>query len=457
MAENIKFEELQLSQQKVGVGSSGYVLQANWRDQEIAVKVYDLLYQKHRQTAEREIAQLSQIDHENIVKVYGSANDGGYGYLVMEYLEEGSLHNFLHGDDQREYTMEEAVSWARQCAEAMTYLHSMQPNPVMHRDIKPQNILFAETLSRLKICDFGSATDVATYLSNMKGTPAYMAPEVIQDEKYTTKCDIYSFGIMLWEMMSRQVPYSHLENPDNGWAVLEAVKKGARPLLDAVRGDCWEGIRKLIVRCWDPDPVRRPTAEQIAEYLGSLGGDFNYEDFILHLGDDILATVTFPKDPRGIRRIMRLEFWRRQERSIRLTIPILERETVRVGRVVGREAARVAEDVGREIPRAAKDGEREFRRAEKDAERETSRAAKDTEREVRRAEKDTERETSRAAKDTEREVRRAEKDMEREISRAAEDVGREVSRAAKDAGREIKQAGKHVEGAVRKLKKKLRF
>ncbi|KAH8292043.1 hypothetical protein KR054_003958, partial [Drosophila jambulina] len=398
----------------VGAGASGYVLQANWRDQEIAVKVYDVLNQRHKETAEREIAQLSQIDHENIVKVFGSATDDEYAYLLMEYLEEGSLHDFLHGDNQREYTVEQAVRWARQCVGAMAHLHSMEPKAVLHRDIKPQNMLLADMFGHLKICDFGTATDLATYLTNMKGTPAYMAPEVYRGEKYTDKCDVHSFGIMLWEMMSRQVPFSHLENYENGYAVLGAIEKGRsiyiptyiyiyicyisfpsgeRPPLDAVRSDCWEGIRKLIVRCWDPDPARRPTSKQIEEYLDSLGDTFNYEDFVEILGDDTVAVVTFHKDASGIRRIMRIDFWRQQEKSLRLTIPIVERETVRVGRVLCRETAR-----------AAQDGEREVRRAEKDSERETSRAAKDTEVEVRRAEKDAERETSRAVGDTGREV-----------------------------------------------------
>ncbi|KAH8265256.1 hypothetical protein KR038_002493, partial [Drosophila bunnanda] len=394
------------NQQKIGAGASGYVLRANWRDQEIAVKVYDVLNQRHKTTAEREIAQLSQIDHENIIKVFGSADDGEYAYLLMEYLEEGSLHEFLHGDDQREYTVEEAVRWAKQCVGALVHLHSMEPKPVLHRDIKPHNMLLADMFGSLKICDFGTATDLATYLTNMKGTPAYMAPEVFRDEKYTDKCDIYSFGIMLWEMMSRQVPFSHLENSDNGYAVLGAAERGVRPPLKAVRSDCWEGIRQLIVRCWDQDPARRPTSKQIEEYLGSLDATVNHEDFVEILGDGTVAVVTFHKDPSGIRSIMRIDFWRQQGRTIRLTIPIVEREAVRLGRVVARETSVAAQDVGREVARAAQDGEREVRRAERDGERETSRGAKDTEREVRRAERDGEREISRAAGDTGREVAR---------------------------------------------------
>ncbi|KAH8366898.1 hypothetical protein KR200_010802, partial [Drosophila serrata] len=395
-----------LTLQKIGSGATGYVLKANWRDQEIAVKVYDILDRRHKIAAEREIAQLSQIEHENIVKMFGSADDDEYAYLLMEYLEEGSLHDFLHGDNQREYTVEEAVRWAKQCVAALVHLHSMEPKPVLHRDIKPQNMLLTDMFGRLKICDFGTATDLATYLSQMKGTPAYMAPEVYKDEKYTDKCDIYSFGIMLWEMMSRQVPFSHLENSDNGFAVLGAAIRGERPPLEAVRPDCWEGIRKLIVRCWDKDPACRPTSEQIEEYLGSLCANFNYEDYIEILGDDTVAVVTFHKDPSGIRRIMRIDFWRKQEKTIRLTIPIVERETAKLGRVVAREVSVAAQDVGRESARAAKDGEREVRRAEKDGERETSRAAKDGERETSRAAKDTERELSRAAGDTGREVAR---------------------------------------------------
>lgn len=191
-----------------------------------------------------------------------------------------------------------------------------------------------------------------------------------------------------------------------------------------MRSDCWEGIRQLITRCWDKDPARRPSSKQIEDYLGNLGATVNYEDLIQVLDGDTVAVVTFHKDASGIRRVMRIDFWRQQARTIRLTVPIVERETVRVARVLGRETAR-----------AAHDGEREVRRAEKDAERETSRAAHDGDREVRRAEKDAERETSRAAGDT----------------------GREAARAGKDVEREVRRAEKDVEGAVRKMKKKLRF
>lgn len=89
---------------------------ATFENQEIAVKIFDFLEETIKKNAEREITHLSEIDHENVIRVIGRASNGKKDYLLMEYLEEGSLHNYLYGDDKWEYTVEQAVRWALQCA-----------------------------------------------------------------------------------------------------------------------------------------------------------------------------------------------------------------------------------------------------------------------------------------------------------------------------------------------------
>uniref|UniRef100_A0A6P4F400 Mitogen-activated protein kinase kinase kinase 7-like n=1 Tax=Drosophila rhopaloa TaxID=1041015 RepID=A0A6P4F400_DRORH len=444
MAEKVDFAELQLSE-RIGVGAGGAVRKATWKDQEIAVKVSELLTESLKKNAEREITHLTNIDHENVIRVFGSAIDdvNNTNYILMEYMEGGSLYDFLYDDNQREFTMEQAVRWAYQCAKGLAHMHAME-RAVLHRDVKPQNLLLTEQFDQLKICDFGLATDMSNNMSDMRGTARYMAPEVFKNKEYTDKGDVYSTGIVIWEIMSRQRPYFHLENPDNEYAIFSAVAKGERPRMDALRSDCWEGIKKLIECCLDEDPSRRPSMKRVEEYLGELCAgenceDFiqmdasrsdcwegikqlveccldedpsrrpsmklveeylgelcageNYEDFIQVLGDDSVAVVTFVKDPSSNRNLMRVDFRRRQTRTARMIFPIVQREMDRLGKVVARETVR-----------AAHDGEREVRRAENDTEREVSRAAHDGERETRRAAQDVGRETKRAFNKTKKKL-----------------------------------------------------
>lgn len=94
----------------------------------------------------------------------------------MEYAEGGSLYNVLHGCPRISYTASNAMSWARQCAEGVAYLHAMRPKPLIHRDLKPPNLLLVDEGRVLKICDFGTVTDKATLMTNNMGSAAWMAP-----------------------------------------------------------------------------------------------------------------------------------------------------------------------------------------------------------------------------------------------------------------------------------------
>eukprot|EP00099_Drosophila_melanogaster_P028670 NP_732554.1 Tak1-like 1 [Drosophila melanogaster] len=385
MVKQVDFAEVKLSEKFLGAGSGGAVRKATFQNQEIAVKIFDFLEETIKKNAEREITHLSEIDHENVIRVIGRASNGKKDYLLMEYLEEGSLHNYLYGDDKWEYTVEQAVRWALQCAKALAYLHSLD-RPIVHRDIKPQNMLLYNQHEDLKICDFGLATDMSNNKTDMQGTLRYMAPEAIKHLKYTAKCDVYSFGIMLWELMTRQLPYSHLENPNSQYAIMKAISSGEKLPMEAVRSDCPEGIKQLMECCMDINPEKRPSMKEIEKFLGEQYESGTDEDFIKPLDEDTVAVVTYHVDSSGSR-IMRVDFWRHQLPSIRMTFPIVKREAERLGKTVVREMAK-----------AAADGDREVRRAEKDTERETSRAAHNGERETRRAGQDVGRETVRAVK-----------------------------------------------------------
>lgn len=134
----------------------------------------------------------------------------------MEYAEGGSLYNVLHGETpngaRAEYTAAHAISWALQTAKGVAYLHAMTPKPVIHRDLKPPNLLLVDGGRVLKICDFGTACERQTHMTNAKGSAAWMAPEVFEGCEYTEKCDVFSWGVILWEVLTRMKPFDDVGN-----------------------------------------------------------------------------------------------------------------------------------------------------------------------------------------------------------------------------------------------------
>lgn len=88
----------------------------------------------------------------------------------------------------------------------------MQPKPLIHRDLKPPNLLLVNGGRILKICDFGTVADKATLMTNNKGSAAWMAPEVFVGQTYNEKIDVFSWGIILWEVLSREQPFKNIES-----------------------------------------------------------------------------------------------------------------------------------------------------------------------------------------------------------------------------------------------------
>ncbi|XP_022652311.1 mitogen-activated protein kinase kinase kinase 7-like isoform X2 [Varroa destructor] len=218
-----------------------------------------------------EVTQLSRVNHENIVTIYG-AHIGRPCYLVMEYAAGGSLYHVLHCKPYTvhvQYTTAHALSWCLQCIKGIDYLHNMEPKPLVHRDIKPPNLLLVDGMLTLKICDFGTACDLQTNMTNCKGSAAWMAPEVFTGTNYTQKCDIFSWGIILWEVLSRQKPY---EDMDFAYQILWAIKDNKRPPMIY---DAPKVIQDLMARCWHPLPENRPTSSDIVQLMTRL---FSYCD-----------------------------------------------------------------------------------------------------------------------------------------------------------------------------------
>ncbi|KZV33052.1 Mitogen-activated protein kinase kinase kinase [Dorcoceras hygrometricum] len=202
---------------------------------------------------EQEIALLSQFEHENIVRYYGTKRDESKLYIFLELVNQGSLLSLYKKYNLRDT---QVSTYTRQILHGLNYLHDRN---VVHRDIKCSNIL-VDTNGLVKLADFGLAK--ATKLNDLKsckGTAFWMAPEVVRSLGYGLSADIWSLGCTVLEMLTRRFPYSHLE-----WmSALFRIGKGERPPIpDSLSRDA----RDFILKCLQVDPSSRPTATQLLDH-----------------------------------------------------------------------------------------------------------------------------------------------------------------------------------------------
>ncbi|GKU87703.1 hypothetical protein SLEP1_g2062 [Rubroshorea leprosula] len=204
---------------------------------------------------EQEIELLSQFEHENIVQYYGTDKDESKLYIFLELVTKGSLLNLY----QRYNLRDSQVSfYTRQILHGLKYLHDRN---VVHRDIKCANIL-VDANGSVKLSDFGLAK--ATKLNDVKsckGTAFWMAPEVVnlRNQGYGLAADIWSLGCTVLEMLTREVPYSHLECMQ---ALFRIGKGEPPPVPDSLSKDA----RDFILRCLQVNPNNRPTAVQLLHH-----------------------------------------------------------------------------------------------------------------------------------------------------------------------------------------------
>uniref|UniRef100_H2MUJ3 Mitogen-activated protein kinase kinase kinase 7 n=1 Tax=Oryzias latipes TaxID=8090 RepID=H2MUJ3_ORYLA len=259
--EEINYEDIEV-EEVVGRGAFGVVCKAKWKGNDVAIKTIES--ESERKAFIVELRQLSRVNHPNIVKLYGSCSNPVC--LVMEYAEGGSLYNVLHGAEPLPcYTASHAMSWCLQCSQGVAYLHGMKPKALIHRDLKPPNLLLVAGGTVLKICDFGTACDIQTHMTNNKGSAAWMAPEVFEGSNYSEKCDVFSWGIILWEVITRRKPFDEIGGP--AFRIMWAVHNGTRPPLIK---NLPKPIESLMTRCWSKDPSQRPSMEEIVKIMSHL-------------------------------------------------------------------------------------------------------------------------------------------------------------------------------------------
>eukprot|EP00002_Diphylleia_rotans_P016595 TRINITY_DN322_c0_g1_i1.p1 TRINITY_DN322_c0_g1~~TRINITY_DN322_c0_g1_i1.p1 ORF type:complete len:2502 (+),score=409.05 TRINITY_DN322_c0_g1_i1:87-7592(+) len=252
----ISYQEIVLEDQPLGSGSYGTVTVGLYKGKRVAVKrmIHQGLHDNYIVGFLSEIVIWRKIEHPNIVAFIGACMSPPNLAIVMDLIEPGSLKDILH-DSPLRITSAVKQKIYRGLVSAMSYLHTKNP-PILHRDLKPANILVNHQMEPF-ICDFGFARVRANNRTMTKcGTIAYQAPEVLRGKRYDEKADVYSFGIILWELETKDRPYR-----DADILVIQSqICHGLRPPLS--KGISAEATQ-LIQRCWNSDPSERPSFQEL--------------------------------------------------------------------------------------------------------------------------------------------------------------------------------------------------
>ncbi|XP_038574144.1 mitogen-activated protein kinase kinase kinase 7-like [Micropterus salmoides] len=256
----IKHEDL-LFYENCGGGSFGSVYRALWISQDKEVAVKKLL------KIDKEAEILSVLSHKNIIQFYGAVLESPNYGIVTEYASKGSLYEYLSSEQSEEMDMEQIMTWAIQIAKGLHYLHAEAPVKVIHRDLKSRNVVMTAD-KVLKICDFGASKFLShTTHMTVVGTFPWMAPEVIQSLPVSETCDTYSYGVVLWEMLTREVPFKGFEGLQVAWLVVEKQERLTIPT------SCPASFAELMRKCWQADPKERPQFKQVLVTLETMAND----------------------------------------------------------------------------------------------------------------------------------------------------------------------------------------
>ncbi|XP_052468703.1 mitogen-activated protein kinase kinase kinase 9-like [Carassius gibelio] len=268
----IDFSELVL-EEMIGVGGFGKVYRAIWKGKEVAVKAAqrdpDEDISQTLESVRQEAKLFAMLKHPNIMGLLGVCLQEPNLCLVMEYARGGPLNRALAG---KRIPPSILVDWAVQIAHAMLYLHCQAIVPVIHRDLKSSNILILERVENddlsnktLKVTDFGLAREWhRTTKMSAAGTYAWMAPEVIRSSTFSKGSDVWSYGVLLWELLTGEVPFRGIDGLAVAYGV--AMNKLSLPIPST----CPEPFARLMEDCWNVDPHARPLFTSVLDQLTAI-------------------------------------------------------------------------------------------------------------------------------------------------------------------------------------------
>jgi len=267
---HISWTELKV-EEVIGAGGFGKVFRGYYRGHEVAVKAARRDPDEDANETKEKVLQEGKLfwllKYTNIVGLVGVCLEEPNLCLIMEYARGGALNKILGG---RKIRPDVLIDWAIQIARGMNYLHNGAPISLVHRDLKSSNILISERVEKddellfktLKITDFGLAREVNhTTKISAAGTYAWMAPEVIKTSTFSKGSDVWSYGIVLWELLTGETPYKGI----NDMAIAYGVAMGKLDLH--IPTTCPPEWRYLMEDCWKFDCHNRPSFQSIINRL----------------------------------------------------------------------------------------------------------------------------------------------------------------------------------------------
>ncbi|KAL0438352.1 UNVERIFIED_CONTAM: Serine/threonine-protein kinase STY46 [Sesamum latifolium] len=247
-------------QYKIAAGSNGDLYKGLFRSQDVAIKIFktECLNGDLQREFAQEVYILRKVRHKNVVQFIGACTRPPLLCIITEFMSGGSVYDFLH-KQKGFFKLPAILKVAIDVSKGMSYLHQ---NNIIHRDLKAANLLMDEN-DVVKIADFGVARVQlqSGIMTAETGTYRWMAPEVIEHKPYNHKADVFSFGIVLWELLTGKLPYAHLTPLQ---AAVGVVQKGLRP---AIPRNTHPLLVELLEKCWQQDPSLRPEFSEILEIL----------------------------------------------------------------------------------------------------------------------------------------------------------------------------------------------
>ncbi|KAJ3696352.1 hypothetical protein LUZ61_000057 [Rhynchospora tenuis] len=194
----------------VAEGGNGIVYRGTMDNKLVAIKKCKTIGERERKEFGKEILILSQLNHKNIVSILGCCLEVEIPVLIYEFISEGTLFDLLHRKCHVHIPLHTRLKIAQETAEELSYLHSWASPVIVHRDVKASNILLDENLVA-KVSDFGASVLTTCgedqFVTHVQGTRGYLDPEYVQTGQLTVKSDVYSFAVVLLELLTRKMAF----------------------------------------------------------------------------------------------------------------------------------------------------------------------------------------------------------------------------------------------------------
>jgi len=261
----IKYNDL-VFEKLIDTGSFAQVWIGSYNNVRVAIKIIKddsdnlLIY------IEREMDIVSTLNHNNVLAVYGLVIEEGHPLcIVTEYIESGSLKKCLAPKSHIKLSWHDKRQIAIQTAAGMADLHQ---KGILHRDLKSSNLLYDIKTKTIKICDFGLATYEDGHQCSAIGTPAWMAPEIAVKGRYTEKIDVFSYGMVLWELLTETTPRDRIRDVGNMARLMEWTP--TQTWLQCIPNDAPKELVDLFLKCVNSsDPDKRPNFHRILYILNN--------------------------------------------------------------------------------------------------------------------------------------------------------------------------------------------